>query len=90
MSKVTELLATLMRLEGFTQAQLAEKSGLHRSNLCRFLAGETDIRMSSLVALLSALDVNFEELLHHEIKRRLAVVPHEMQRVSGLPNGISI
>ena len=53
MSDVTTLIEALMRQQGLSQAELASRSGLHRSNLCRFLAGETDIRKSSLLSLLS-------------------------------------
>jgi transcriptional regulator with XRE-family HTH domain len=75
MSEVTALIESLMRLEGMSQAELAEKSGLHRSNLCRFLSGETDIRMSSLLSLLSALNVDFTELLRQEHARRASRDP---------------
>jgi transcriptional regulator with XRE-family HTH domain len=70
MSDVTALIEALMRLKGLSQAELAAQSGLHRSNLCRFLAGETDIRMSSLLSLLSALEVDFLQFLNEEVARR--------------------
>lgn len=81
MSDVTSLIGALMRLQGLSQAELAEKSGLHRSNLCRFLAGETDIRMSSLMSLLSSLGLDFKEYLNSELNRR-SVSPVQLKSES--------
>ena len=60
---------TLMKIRQISQADLANRSGMHRANLCRYLAGETDIRTTSLVSLLSALDVSFDDLLNQKIQK---------------------
>ncbi len=70
MSTTVELLETLMRLKGLSQAGLALKAGLHRSNLCRLLAGEIDIRMSSLQAVLGALGISLDDFLKDEIRKQ--------------------
>jgi transcriptional regulator with XRE-family HTH domain len=69
MSKLPVLIDTIMRLKRCTQAEIAEKAGLHRSNLSRFLAGDIDMRMSSLESILSALDISLEEVLQKEINQ---------------------
>ena len=69
MSRIPSLIDTVMRLRRSTQAQVAEKANLHRSNLSRFLAGEIDMRMSSLESILKALNIDLEELLEKEINQ---------------------
>lgn len=69
MSRIPSLIDTMMRLKRSTQAQVAEKAKLHRSNLSRFLAGEIDMRMSSLESILKALDIDLEEILEREINQ---------------------
>lgn len=72
--EIPKLIDTIMRLRRSTQAQIAEKSGLHRSNLSRFLSGDIDIRLSSLEAILQALDINLEDLLQKHLHRELGPV----------------
>jgi hypothetical protein len=69
-SEVNTLIETLIRLEGKTQVQISAQSGVPRANLCRFLAGETDMRLSSLTAVLKALDVDLNKCLEREIELR--------------------
>ncbi len=84
MSEITTLIEALMRQQGLSQAELASRSGLHRSNLCRFLAGETDVRMSSLLSLLAALGLDFKEYLQHELNRRsLSPVQLKVDSIGG-------
>lgn len=76
MATLAKQIETLMKLRKITQADLAKKSGMHRANLCRYLAGDTDIRVTSLVSLLAALDVNCEEFLEREIHSSSLVENH--------------
>ncbi|MBR1908515.1 helix-turn-helix transcriptional regulator [bacterium] len=46
----------------YTQEQLALIIGIQQSHLAKIERGETDIRISTLVALLKALNVPFEKL----------------------------
>jgi transcriptional regulator with XRE-family HTH domain len=63
------LVNTVIRLRNLTQAELAEKAGLHETNLSKILNGESDIRSSSLTRVLAVLGLHTESLIEAEIDR---------------------
>lgn len=69
MSRVASLVDTVIRLRRASQADLADKAGVHRSNLNRFLNGETDIRLSSLEKILESLEIRLDDLLENEVEK---------------------
>lgn len=69
MSRVHALVDTVIRLKRASQADLAERTGMHQSNLSKFLAGDTDIRISSLEKILENLDISLEHILESEIEK---------------------
>ena len=53
-----------MRLErGWTQEELSERSGLASVQVSRIERGKREVRLSTLLLLMSALDVSADELL---------------------------
>lgn len=69
MSRVAALVDTVIRLRRASQADLAEKAGIHPSNLSKFLSGDTDIRISSLEKILETLEISLEEVLETEVEK---------------------
>jgi len=69
MSRVHTLVDTIIRLKRTSQADVSEKSGVHPSNLSKFLNGDSDIRSSSLVGIMNALNISLEEILEKEIEQ---------------------
>lgn len=69
MSRVAALVDTVIRLRRASQADLAEKAGIHPSNLSKFLSGDTDIRISSLEKILDTLEISLEEVLETEVEK---------------------
>lgn len=69
MSRVAALVDTVIRLRRASQSDLAEKAGIHPSNLSKFLSGDTDIRISSLEKILETLDISLEEVLESEVEK---------------------
>lgn len=69
MSRVAALVDTVIRLRRASQADLAEKTGIHPSNLSKFLSGDTDIRISSLEKILETLEISLEEVLETEVEK---------------------
>lgn len=69
MSRVASLVDTVIRLKRASQSEMAEKTGIHPSNLSKFLNGETDIRISSLEKILETLDISLEQVLESEIEK---------------------
>lgn len=69
LSRVAALVDTVIRLRRASQADLAERAGIHPSNLSKFLSGETDIRISSLEKILDTLDISLEEVLELEVEK---------------------
>jgi len=61
----------LLNLLDLTQAKVSEESDVSRSNLNRFLRGQTNIRSDSFVKLLATLGVNVNELLSLKLKEAL-------------------
>lgn len=51
---------------GFTQAQLAEKIGTTQQLLCRWELDEVEPTLGSLIAIMRALNVKFEDLVDME------------------------
>jgi transcriptional regulator with XRE-family HTH domain len=71
LNRVHTLIDTIIRLKRLSQVDVAERSGIHASNLSKFLNGETDIRASSLTEIMNALDVSLETMLESEIESLL-------------------
>jgi len=69
LSRVAALVDTVIRLRRASQADLAEKTGIHPSNLSKFLSGDTDIRISSLEKILETLEISLEEVLETEVEK---------------------
>lgn len=69
MSRVAALVDTVIRLRRASQADLAERAGIHPSNLSKFLSGETDIRISSLEKILETLEISLEDVLESEVEK---------------------
>lgn len=67
LSRVHTLVDTIIRLQRRSQTDVSERSGVHPSNLSKFLNGDTDIRSSSLKEILRAVGVNLESILEKEI-----------------------
>ena len=88
MSRVPTLVDTIIRLKRHTQAEVSESSGVHPSNLSKFLNGDTDIRASSLTGILDSVGVNLESILENEIdsligKKRSSTVGQALEVLLG-------
>ena len=54
-----DLLITIIRRRkelGLTQKELANKAGMHQSNISKIESGELDVRLSTLIQLAEAMD----------------------------------
>lgn len=69
LSRVAALVDTVIRLRRASQADLADRAGIHPSNLSKFLSGDTDIRISSLEKILETLEISLEEVLENEVEK---------------------
>lgn len=52
--------------QNLSQEKLAEKAGILMSQISRIEGGKTDLRLSTLVPILKALDLKFEKLYDFE------------------------
>lgn len=66
MNKDLQLLANNLRAErnrqNLSQEQLAALAGLQMQHISKIENGQTDIRFTTLIAILKALDIPFEKL----------------------------
>jgi transcriptional regulator with XRE-family HTH domain len=69
-------LAALRRTKGLTQQQLAERVGLHQSQIHRYESGSSEPSMDALRRLALALGVTTDELVFEEGERD---VPDELR-----------
>lgn len=60
-------LQSFRKLKNYTQADLAQKSGIPRSTLTNFESGDGNPSLSNLVKLSQALSVSLEELLQRPL-----------------------
>lgn len=67
LSRVHTLVDTIIRLQRRSQTEVSADSGVHPSNLSKFLNGDTDIRSSSLKEILNVVGVNLESVLESKI-----------------------
>ena len=51
------------RLKGWTQEQLAEKSGVSRSRISKMENGKENFNIESLILIAQSLEIDFIELL---------------------------
>lgn len=63
---------------------MSDKSGVHPSNLSKFLNGDSDIRSSSLVSILESLNISLEDILEREMDLLLG------KKVSGTSLGAAL
>lgn len=47
---------------GFTQTQIAERSGLHQSHISKYLAGKSVPTLRNIMKIANACDVSLEEV----------------------------
>ena len=52
--------------QNLSQEKLAEKAGIMMSQISRIEAGKTDLRLSTLVPILKALNLEFEKLYNFD------------------------
>lgn len=57
---IREKFRKIRKAKGVTQRQLAERSGIDRTNISKFERGEHDIRASTLQRLCDALGVSVD------------------------------
>lgn len=69
MSRVAELVDTVIRLRRASKADVASKAGVHPSNFSKFLSGDTDIRTSSLEKILDSIGISLEDVLENEVEK---------------------
>lgn len=58
-----EKVKMLMKENNLNQKQLAEKSGITESSVCRYLKGDREPRIDIIINFAKALDVSIEYLL---------------------------
>lgn len=63
MATVPRLLSTIITAKNTSALQVAKASSIPSSSLTRYLAGETDLRSSSLIKVLENLGIDLESLL---------------------------
>ncbi len=88
MDQVRTLIDTIIRLKRLSQAEVSNRSGVHPSNLSKFLNGETELRSGSLVEVLEALDIHLSAVLENQIedllgKRKSASMGEAMETLLG-------
>ena len=77
-----EILKDLMEEKGITQRELAEKSGIANSSVCRYLSGDRKPRIDVLRNFANALSVDVDlligtdENLSHFDRIRLLIARH--------------
>lgn len=87
-------LQTIRSARGLTQGELAERAGVHITQIARFELGTSNInncRLSVAVALAKALDCKPEDLLNVEITAREPVHITEtllLDHYDGMTNGL--
>lgn len=59
--------AMVARALEISQTKLADRSGISRVPLNRFLRGQSELRAGDFVRLMHALDINIEEILHRRL-----------------------
>lgn len=66
MNKDLTILANNLRAErnrqNLSQEKLAELAGMQMQHISKIESGQTDIRFTTLIAILKALDIPFEKL----------------------------
>lgn len=66
MNEALQILGNNLRAERnrqrFSQEQLAEMAGLQMQHVSKIENGQTDIRFTTLIAILKALNIPFEKL----------------------------
>ena len=66
MNEALQILGNNLRAERnrqrLSQEQLAEMAGLHMQHVSKIENGQTDIRFTTLIAILKALNIPFEKL----------------------------
>lgn len=67
MNRVHTLVDTILRLQRRSQTEVCVETGVHPSNLSKFLNGDTDIRSSSLREILKSVGVDLETILEDQI-----------------------
>jgi len=65
---LSENVRRLRGSQGWSQEQLADKSGLHRTYIGAVERGERNVSLSSLEVLASALDVDVPTLLSKQLE----------------------
>lgn len=60
---VAQRLRELRQARGFSQAKLAELTGIHRPNICRLERGQHAISLGTLEKICKALDTNMSAVL---------------------------
>lgn len=63
MDSIRWKLRAVMARKGWTMSSLGDAIGVHRSVLSRFFRGETDLRASVYMRLLTALGIDLDEAL---------------------------
>lgn len=66
LSKFGDNLRAERNRQNLSQEKLAEKAGILMSQISRIEGGKTDLRLSTLVPILKALDLKFEKLYDFE------------------------
>jgi transcriptional regulator with XRE-family HTH domain len=65
-----------------SQRQLAQRLGVHHSNIGFWESGATPPRSDVLPAMADALGVRVEELLGREVKRKMVAAPNGRARLA--------
>lgn len=68
---ITERLARMREVRGFSVVELARRAGMDKSHLGKVLRGERGLRADELVCLCYALGVSMEQLIPMELRREL-------------------
>lgn len=63
MDKIKNRLQKALIARGMTPAELAQKSGINKGNISRYLSGKVEPKQSSIFAMAKALDVSPSWLL---------------------------
>jgi transcriptional regulator with XRE-family HTH domain len=72
----------LREASGLSQRELAQRLGVHHSNIGFWESGATPPRSDVLPGMADALGVRVEELLGHEVKRKIIAAPSGRARLA--------
>lgn len=69
MSRIPVLVDQIARLKRKSQTTIAAESGIHRTNISKYLLGHSDVKTESFFKILDTLEIDLETFLESELEK---------------------